>query len=230
MKLSIIIPVFNEIHTIAQILKKIEEVDLGTIQKEIIIVDDGSTDGTKEFLQKLDAGSSNEYIIVYHDTNYGKSKAIQTALTKVNGDYVIIQDADLEYDPEDYNNLLDHAISHNAKVVYGSRRLKKNNKRNGLIYFLGGQLITIITNILYGTHLTDEPTGYKLFKTNIIKNITLNSKGFEFCPEVTAKIAKQSIKIHEIPISYHPRASHQGKKLKWQDGVIAIWTLIKLRF
>ena len=228
MILSIIIPAYNEKNTISEILKKIEEVTLSGFgfKKEIIIVDDGSTDGTKEILKSL----KGEYKIIYHQKNQGKGAAIQSALQYVTGDYVIIQDADLEYDPEDYKKLLECALKNNAKVVYGSRRLNFKNKYSYRSFYLGGVFLSWAANIIYGINITDESTCYKLFKTEFLKSIPLKSKRFEFCPEVTAKTAKRGVKIYEVPIHYYPRHINEGKKIKWKDGILAFWTLIKYKF
>jgi len=228
MTLSVIIPIYNEKSTILEILKRIEAVDLNDIsfKKEIIIVDDSSIDGTREILKGLE----NKYKIIYHSKNQGKGAAILTGLNYVSGDYVIIQDADLEYDPKDYKKLLETALKNNAEVVYGSRRLKSQNKYSHLSFYLGGLFLTWLTKILYGIEITDESTCYKLFKTETIKAIPLKCKRFEFCPEVTAKIAKRKIKIYETPINYSPRHKKEGKKIKWKDGMEAIWVLIKNKF
>jgi len=227
-KLSIIIPVFNEKDTILKILKKIEEVDLGR-EKEIIIIDDASTDGTREILKNL----GKKYIILFHDRNQGKGRAIRDGLEKVSGEAIVIQDADLEYDPEDIKLLLNKMIETGAEVVYGSRRLKKYNnheKYSGYIYAFGGIFLTWLTNLLYGLSITDEPTCYKMFRTELLKSLELECERFEFCPEVTAKIAKRGIKIQEVPINYYPRHKGEGKKISWRDGIEAIWTLVKYRW
>jgi glycosyltransferase involved in cell wall biosynthesis len=229
MKLSIIIPVFNEKNTILELLRKVEAVDLNSLdfKKEIIIVDDCSTDGTREILDSL----GDKYKIIYHSKNQGKGAAIKTGLKWASGDYIIIQDADLEYDPKDYKTLLEYALKNNAEVVYGSRNLNPENKHSNLLYYLGGIFFTWLTNILYGIRITDESTGYKMFKTDLLKTIPLKSKRFEFCPEITAKIAKRGIKIHEVPINYSPRPVKAGKKISWwKDGLKTAWTLIKYRF
>jgi len=228
MKLSILIPVYNEKNTILELLRRIEAVDLNNLsfKKEIIIVDDCSSDGTLDILD----GLGDKYKIIYHSKNQGKGAAIKTGLNYVSGDYIIIQDADLEYDPKDYKTLLEYVLKNNAEVVYGSRNLKPENKKSSLLYYSGGVFLTFLANILYGLKLSDEPTCYKLFKTKILKNIPLKSKGFEFCPEITAKIAKRGIKIHEVPINYYPRSKKEGKKIKWSDGLKAAWTLIKYKF
>ena len=227
MKLSIIIPVFNEKQTILEILNKIELVDLSVFpcDKEIIIVDDFSTDGTRDILKPLE----NKYKIIYHEKNMGKGSAIRTGLKEVTGGIVIIQDADMEYDPNDYAKLIKPIIEGTAKVVYGSRYLV-SNKMSSLSFYLGGRYLSILTNLLYGTNITDEPTCYKVFRTDVIKNIPLVCTRFEFCPEVTAKVAKQGIAIQEIPISYHPRQKSEGKKINWRDGITASWVLIKNKF
>ncbi len=155
---------------------------------------------------------------------------MRTGIALATGDWIIIQDADLEYDPEDYNPLLQWVIENNAKVVYGSRFLKPSNKHSYLRFYLGGRLVTFVTNLLYGQHLTDEPTCYKFFDAQFLKSIPLKCQGFEFCPEVTAKVCKKGIKIHEIPINYYPRSIAEGKKINWKDGLEAIWTLLKYRF
>ncbi len=227
MVLSILIPVYNEKNTILEILEKVEKVDISgfSFGKEIIIVDDFSTDGTRDILDKLAA----KYKIIYHKKNQGKGAAIRTGLDYVSGDYLIIQDADLEYDPEDYKKLLACALENRAEVVYGSRLLKRNNEFSYTSYYYGGIILNWFTNIIHGIKISDESTCYKLFKTETIKSIPLKCQRFEFCPEITAKVAKRGIKIHEVPISYYPRHKKEGKKIKWKDGLEALWILIKYR-
>ncbi|MBU1131193.1 glycosyltransferase family 2 protein [Patescibacteria group bacterium] len=228
-KLSILIPVYNEKETILRLLEKVGEVDLGRIEKEVIIIDDFSTDGTRELLQSI----KNKYKILFHDKNYGKGRAIRTGLEKVTGDWVIIQDADLEYNPDDIKVLLAKMLEPGVSVVYGSRRLNVNllkTKHSGLSFAIGGIFLTGLTNLLYKTKITDEAVCYKMFKTELLKSFNLESERFEFCPEVTAKTAKRKIKIHEVPINYHPRHKKEGKKINWRDGLEAIWTLIKYKF
>jgi len=227
MKLSVIIPAYNEKRTILEILDRIDKTPL-SIEKEIIIIDDFSTDGTRDILKNIKKRNIN---IFYHEKNIGKGSAIRTGLKKITGDIVIIQDADLEYDPNDYQKLIDPIIKNKAKVVYGSRNLGKGkHERSHFSFYIGGVFLSKLANLLYGIKITDEATCYKVFKADIIKNIKLKCKKFEFCPEVTAKIAKKGIKIVEIPISYHPREKNEGKKINWKDGVEAIYTLIKYRF
>ncbi len=228
MLLSIIIPVFNEKNTISEILRKIEIVDLKDLgfEKEIIIVDDSSTDGTKDILGRL----TSEYKIIFHSKNQGKGTAIQTGLKRVSGDYVIIQDADLEYDPQDYKKLLECVLKNKAEVVYGSRRIGSEKKFSHWSYYLGGIFLNWVTNIICGINLTDESTCYKLFKTDLLKSIPLKCKRFEFCAEITIKIAKRGVKIYEVPIHYYPRRISEGKKIRWKDGIIALQTLIKYKF
>jgi len=228
MKLSIVIPVFNEAKTIGQIMQKIQAADLG-VAKEIIIVDDGSTDGTREMLKLL----ASEYKIFYHDKNYGKGRALRTGFAKVTGDIIVIQDADLEYDPNNFRIMLEKITEPGVQAVYGSRRLQQSylkSRHSGHIFALGGILLTWLANLLYGTRITDEPTCYKMFRADLLKGLNLRCQRFEFCPEVTAKIAKQGIKIHEVPINYYPRHKDEGKKINWRDAIEAAWTLLKYRF
>jgi len=224
MLLSVLIPAYNEVNNIQDILKKILDI---SIPKEIIVVDDGSTDGTRKLLETL---KSDIIKVVFHEKNQGKGQAIRTAIEHSKGDIIIIQDADLEYDPQDYHKLIPVIESGKEKVVYGSRFLNKQNKHSYFSFFLGGQVVTWITNILYFQTLTDEPTCYKVFDAKLLKSIKLNCTGFEFCPEVTAKVAKLGYKIPEVPISYYPRSINEGKKINWKDGVEAIWVLFKYRF
>lgn len=230
--LSIIIPAYNEETTIHLILEKICRVELPDgIEKEIIIVDDGSKDHTEEKCREF-IKSHPTINIIYHKQvpNQGKGAALRAGIGEATGKWTVIQDADLEYDPEDYIPLLKWMIANNGKVVYGSRFLKKTNKHSYLSFYIGGRMVSLTTNILYGQKLTDEPTCYKFFDTEFLKSIPLQCNGFEFCPEVTAKVCKKGIKIHEIPIRYYPRSIDEGKKINWKDGVIAIWTLLKYRF
>ncbi|UCD83681.1 MAG: glycosyltransferase family 2 protein [Deltaproteobacteria bacterium] len=223
MKLSVIIPVYNEKATIRELLEKVKAVD---IDKELIIIDDGSTDGTREILQEeKDKGRK----VFFHQKNIGKGAALRTGLQKASGDLVIIQDADLEYDPQDYKRLIQPLIEGKAEVVYGSRF---GGEQKGMLslHWLGNKLLTLLTNLLYRSNITDMETCYKTWKAEVIKNIPIKSDQFNFEAEITAKVRKRGIQIHEVPISYLGRKSHQGKKIKWIDGFSAVWALIKYRF
>jgi glycosyltransferase involved in cell wall biosynthesis len=227
MKLSVIIPVYNEESTIGEVLKKILDVPL---DKEIIVVDDGSTDRTSELVE--DARQRNAELITVHEsqTNLGKGAAIRTGLQSVTGDIVIIQDADLELDPAEYTELVKPIEQGKTNVVFGSRFLKPNPNIPFKSKFANWILVHT-ANILYGLNLTDEATAYKLFRTSVIKGMNLKCMGFEFCPEVIARLAKAGQKIVEVPISYNPRSEVEGKKINYlRDGFKAIWTLVKYRF
>jgi dolichol-phosphate mannosyltransferase len=225
-KISIIVPCYNECATIEKLLKLVKQSPIEPHVREIIVVDDGSTDGTTQILQKL---SSDETMrVIYQGTNRGKGSAIRSGLLVVTGDIVIIQDADLENDPNDYPKLIAPISAGKTDVVYGSRYLdpKIRKQRPAGVTFL-----TEITNLLYDSNITDEPTCYKVFRTNILKSIPLSCVRFEFCPEITAKISKRHIPIHEVQISYRPRTKKEGKKLWWfRDGLEALFTLVKYRF
>jgi glycosyltransferase involved in cell wall biosynthesis len=232
LKLSIIIPIYNEFNNIDEVINRINAVRLPKAVSglQIILVDDGSVDGTTAKLEKY----KDEKTMVVHESriNFGKGTATRIGLTYVTGDLVLIQDADLEYDPNDYPTLLEPVLDQGAEIVFGSRFLGKTSRLEGMAlknWFINMFLRTM-TNVLYGSRITDEATAYKLFKTSILKEINLKSKRFEFCPEVTAKVLKRGYKIHEVPISYKGRTVEEGKKIKWQDGIEAIWTLLKYRF
>jgi len=228
MKLSVIMPVYNERNTVREIISKVKKV---AIRKEILIVDDNSTDGTREILWEIAQNNDeNDIKIIFHKNNLGKGSCIRTALKYATGDIVIIQDGDLEYDPNDYYKLIQPIMEDKAKIVYGSRNLNKDNKRSYIYFFWGGKFLSWLTNFLYHTDITDEATCYKVFRKEVLENIHLKCKGFEFCPEVTAKVSKHGYKIIELPISYYPRLMKEGKKIRWKDGLFAIWTLIKYRF
>lgn len=226
MKLSVIIPVYNEKDTILQILKKIEQIQLDGVDIEIILVDDHSTDGTRDILRSIEY----KYKIIFHQKNQGKGRAIRAGLAEVTGNYVVIQDADLEYDPRDFAHMIEKMVKEKLPVLYGSRRLNKNNVQfSGITYYLGGILVTEVTNLLYRQSLTDEPTCYKMFNSEFLRSIPLTCERFEFCPEVTARIARRGIKILEVPISYYPRHKNEGKKIRWRDGAEALFVLLKHR-
>jgi dolichol-phosphate mannosyltransferase len=237
-KLSVIIPVYNEKATVRDVLDIVEGLD---ISKEIIVVDDGSNDGTRETLVNLSMDGVKR---CFHSRNRGKGAAIRTGLAKVTGDIVIIQDADLEYNPREYHQLIQPILDGEAEVVYGSRFLHRTDHKGISLhfyyllsfgvrhytFFLGVKLLNLLARVLYGANLTDEATCYKVFKTDVIRDIELKCERFEFCPEITAKVCKKGYKIHEVPISYVGRSFKEGKKINWKDGIEAIYTLIKYRF
>lgn len=220
-------PVFNERQTIKEILTRLESVNLGDVEKEIIVVDDASIDGTREILEKE---FSKKHHILWHERNQGKGAAIRTGLAKATGDFFVIQDADLEYDPKEIATLLSCLRSNHYEVVYGSRVLGKGKKEYAsYLFHLGGILVTWWTNLLYDTNLSDEATCLKLFTRKVLNSINLTAKGFEFCPEFTGKVLNAGYEIHEVPISYKPRSKKEGKKIKIRDGFIALWTLLKIK-
>jgi len=224
MKISIIIPVFNEKSTLPQVLEKIKNIE---IEKEIIIIDDYSVDGTKEILKKI---NDPEIRVIYHSKNKGKGTAIRTAQKyPLKGKIIIIQDADLEYNPKDYLKLIKFIEDGSTEVVYGSRFLYGNNIFTFQNY-LGNKFLTWLTNILYRANLTDMETCYKAFHIEVFKKLNIKANRFEFEPEVTAKMLKMKVKILEVPISYWGRGYKHGEKITWKDGFVAIWTLIKYRF
>ena len=232
LKLSIIIPAYNERETIEEIVRQVQEAPLDldlALEKEIIVVDDGSTDGTREILAGL-AEKHPHLKVVLHERNAGKGAAIRTGLQYVTGDYVVIQDADLEYDPREYSVLLRPLVERKADVVYGSRFLGPH-RAFLFLHYLGNKFLTLVTNVLYDTILTDMETCYKMFRAEVIKGITIRSSGFDFEPEVTAKVLKGGYRLFEVPISYSGRDFEEGKKIHpWKDGLRALWTLIKYRF
>lgn len=224
MELSVILPAFNESNTILQALERIRAVE---IDKEIIVVDDFSTDGTRRLLEQV---SSPDTTVLYHDRNLGKGAAVRTGVARAQGDYVVIQDADLEYNPQDFHKLLKPAREGKSSVVYGSRFTSE--RRNMFsCHWVGNRCLTLLTNILYDTTLSDMETCYKLFPRSLIQQIHWRSNGFAFEPEITARILKRGLRIYEVPVSYAGREFHQGKKIVWwRDGMAALWTLIKYRF
>ncbi len=222
MKLSILIPIYNERTTILEIVKRVQAVPY---EKEIIAVDDGSTDGTRELLPQVEQPG---VVVLYHERNRGKGAAIVTALQRATGDIIVIQDADMEYDPRDYKQLVEPIIEGRAKVVYGSRFM---GPRMAMFFWhmLANKMLTLMTNILYDAILSDMETGYKAFRADIVKGMQLRSHRFDFEPEVTAKVLKRGIRIFEVPISYYGREYNEGKKIGMKDGFVAAWTLLKYR-
>jgi len=223
-KLSIIIPVYNEKKTIRVLIEKISLID---IPKEIIIVDDYSSDGTREILAEIE---SDEVKVFYHERNMGKGAAVRTAVKHVTGDIVIIQDADLEYDPRDYPALIRPIVEDRADVVYGSRFLGGPHRVLFFWHYVGNRIITTFSNILSNLNLTDMETGYKAFRSEVIQSLNLKSNRFGFEPEVTMKLAKAKYRIYEVPISYWGRDYSEGKKITWKDGIAALFHIIRFRF
>ncbi len=220
-------PAYNEERTIEAILEKIIKIKF-ECQAELIVVDDCSTDKTKEILLKVKQ-KYPEIKLLFHEKNKGKGSAVKTGLKHATGDIIAIQDADLEYKPNNINDLIKPILNNKFEVVYGSRFLRKEKKGYSLFY-LGNWFLSLITSILYFSKITDMETCYKVFKKEVINNIKLNCQGFEFEPEITAKILKKGYKIKELPIDYQPRTITEGKKIKVADGLVALWYLIKYRF
>lgn len=232
MKLSVIIPVYNEESTVGELLEKVLAVD---IQKEIIVVDDGSRDSSIDIVREKAALTDQIVKVKSNEVNLGKGAAIRRGIDHVTGDIVLIQDADLELDPEEYHKLLEPFESGDAEVVYGSRFLNRGYffhiKNIPFPSRLANFLLALTVNILWPrAEITDEATAYKVFKSDLLKSIPLQCNGYEFCPEITAKILNRGIRIYEMPISYHPRTVKEGKKATWKDGFRAFWTLLRCRF
>lgn len=220
--MSVIVPVFNEVLHLEELL---QAVLASPVKKEVIIVDDGSTDGTREKLLALP--QRDDVTIVFHERNCGKGASIRTALAYARGEYLLIQDSDLEYDPQDYPALIAPLQQGRANAVYGVR---PDRPERGLRFFLGAKLLTHLTNLLYGAGIHDEATCYKVFRRSLLGQLRLECRRFEFCPEVTSKLCRMGERIEEVPISYHPRSAEEGKKIRHSDGWLAIWTLIRYRF
>lgn len=223
--LSVVIPVYNEVDHIREIIKRVQATKLA---KEIIVVDDGSKDGTRDVLKKLDR--KGKVRVILHERNQGKGAAVLTGLKAAKGGILLIQDADLEYDPRDYPALLRPITEGIADVVYGSRFLGGPHRVTMFWHLVANRLLTLMTNILYNTILTDMETGYKVFRRKVIENMKLRARRFDFEPEFTAKVLKQKFRIFEVPISFNPRDYSQGKKIKMKDAFEAVWTLLKYRF
>jgi len=225
MNLTVIIPVYNEKKTIREIIHRVAGTQL---TDEILVIDDGSTDGTRDILAELDGKDGCR--VIYHEKNKGKGAAVRTGIQEAQGDVLLIQDADLEYNPKDYPALLQPLEDEIADVVYGSRFL--GGARRPILFWnmVANKILTFVTNILYNNILTDMETGYKIFRKEVVKDMTLHARGFEFEPEFTAKILKRHARIFEVPITFNPREYTEGKKIKAKDGFIAMWTLVKYRF
>ncbi len=241
MKLSIIIPVYNEIETIAEILARVRGVPLQlaiwggeahmetlTLDREIVIVDDGSTDGTRAYLDTL--RDAPDLRIIFHEVNQGKGAAVWTGLQQASGDIMLVQDADLEYDPRDYPALLQPILERRTEVVYGSRFRGGPTKAMFFWHMLGNRFLTFVTNILYNTILTDMETCYKIFTREVAEQLRLQAPGWGFDPEITVQILLRGYRIYEVPISYTGREFTEGKKISWKDGLTVLWTLLKYRF
>jgi glycosyltransferase involved in cell wall biosynthesis len=227
MKLSIIIPIYNEKATLDTLVGQVEAVPLEGIEKEILLIDDGSTDGTRDLLEKYKTREG--FQVIFHVRNGGKGRAVRTGIQHATGDVLIIQDADLEYDPAEYPVVLKPIVAGKADVVYGSR-FKGSGRAFLAHHYYGNKLITMIANLLYNTNLTDIETCYKAFRREVFDGVTLRADRFDIEPEITAKIFKKKCRVYEVPISYSGRDFAEGKKITWRDGFAAIWTLIKYRF
>jgi glycosyltransferase involved in cell wall biosynthesis len=241
MKLSVIIPVYNEIGTITEILQRVRAVqlrvhvgygpdngDVVEFEREIVVVDDGSTDGTREVLRALQ--DEPNLVIVFHERNQGKGGAVRTGLEHARGDVMLVQDADLEYDPRDYVVLLQPIVEERSQVVYGSRFRGGPTKAMFFWHMIGNRFLTLVTNVLYNTILSDMETCYKVFTREVAGQLNLRSPGWGFDPEITAQILKLGYRIYEVPISYTGREFEEGKKISWRDGLTVLWTLLKYRF
>ena len=225
MKISVVIPVYNELKTIEEILRRVKATGLVT---EIVVVDDGSIDGSRDLLAKYEGDPLVKVIL--HERNQGKGAAVVTGIKATNGEVIIIQDADLEYDPREYPNLLRPIEEGLADVVYGSRFLGAPRRATMFWHMVANKLLTFMTNILYNNILTDMETGYKVFCRQVMDGITIHAKRFDFEPEFTAKILKRKVRIFEVPITFNPRDYTEGKKIQLKDAFEAVWTLLKYRF
>lgn len=225
-KLSIVIPAYNEEKTIAEIISRVNKVEVG-LEKEIIVVDDGSTDGTAELLKQL----ANEKLkVIFHEKNAGKGAALQTGFSRATGDIVLVQDADLEYDPREYPRLLEPILDGRADVVYGSRFLGGPHRVLLFWHYAGNRFLTLLCNLCANLNLTDMETGYKVFRREVLEKIRLKSKRFGFEPEITIKVGKLGCRVYEVPIAYSGRDYSEGKKITWKDGIAAIFHILRFRF
>jgi glycosyltransferase involved in cell wall biosynthesis len=226
-KVSIVMPVYNERSTIAEIVERVLAADLDGLERELIVVDDASTDGTAELIRGI---GDPRVRAVFHPQNRGKGGALQTGFRQVTGDWVIVQDADLEYDPADYRQLLQPLRDGRADVVYGSRFLGGPHRVLLFWHYVGNLLLTLLTNVLYNVNLSDMETGYKAFRAEILERVSFRSRTFGFEPEFTAKVARRGLRLFETPISYSGRTYAEGKKITWKDGLVALYCLLRYRF
>jgi len=223
-------PVYNEASTIEQIVPIVLDADAG-LDIELVIVNDGSTDGTREKIESLrEEWAERNVVVVHHDRNRGKGAAVRTAIEHMTGDYAIVQDADLEYDPSDFRPLLEPLVSGKADVVFGSRFLGGPHRVHLFWHYVGNRMLTGLTNMLYNINLTDMETCYKAFRAEVLKKLKLRSNDFTIEPEITAKVCKMRCVIYEVPISYYGRSYEEGKKITWRDGFRAVWAILRYRF
>lgn len=225
--LTVVIPCYNEVDNIEKVLENVQAVQLAD---EIIIVDDGSTDGSRDILKQIEAAGHKNVIVIYHSHNQGKGAALLTGFKAATSDVILIQDADFEYDPREYPLLLKPIEEGRSPVVYGSRFLGGPRKAMNFWNMVANKILTLSTNILYNSILSDMETCYKVFRREVVDGMKIRARGFEFEPEFTAKVLKKGIRIYEVPISYNGREWHEGKKIKWTDAPIALWALVKYRF
>lgn len=225
--ISIIIPAYNEASTILELLKQVNGADTRGLVKEIIVINDGSNDTTSQLVKKLKIPG---LVLLEHPKNQGKGAAVRTGINASHGDIILIQDADLEYHPNEYPRLIEPFLKDKAQVVYGSREMSGTNRHSSALFHAGGRIVTAATNWLYGSQLTDVPTCYKAFRRETLLDLPLRCVRFEFCPEVTALLLRRKVPIIEIPIGYTARGKEAGKKIKVHDGAEAVWTLIRCRF
>jgi len=241
MKLSVIVPVYNEMETIAEILRRVRAVDLSVpvgygpengslvnLQREVVVVDDGSSDGTREILARWT--DDPHVAVIYHEENQGKGAAVRTGLGHASGDVMLIQDADLEYDPRDYRAMLQPILEERSQVVYGSRFRGGPTKAMFFWHMIGNRFLTLVTNVLYDSILSDMETCYKVFTREVADQLDLKASGWGFDPEITAQILRLGYRIYEVPITYTGREFDEGKKIGWRDGLTVLWTLVKYRF
>lgn len=225
--LSVVVPVFNEVKTIGEVVRRIDKVGVAS---QIVIVDDGSTDGTRDVLTGLSQSGRSDLRIEFHAKNSGKGAAVRTGIKLATGDVVLVQDADLEYDPRDYGILLEPILDGRADVVFGSRFLGGPHRVLFFWHYVVNRMLTFLSNIFTNLNLTDMEVGYKVFRREVLEKITIRSNRFNFEPEITAKVAKQRARVYEVPISYAGRTYEEGKKIGFKDGLEALWTIIKYRF